>query len=300
MRVHQLAARARRGFGWRLAKVSRRVRWLTRRATARLRLRPTYLVIGAQKSGTTSLHSYLEAHPAVLCASTRAVRYFSLFYGRGEAWYRAHFPLALHALAVRVRTGAWPAVGETSTTYLFDPRAPERVHRFSPRMKLVAVLRDPVDRAYSHYQMERRWGREQGTFEEALAREAAVLPAELERLRTNPAASSEAAARCAYLARSRYGEQLERWLQRFPREQLFVVTSDELLADPGGVTARLARFLGIPVHELESYPLRGVREYPPLEPAVHERLARGFEPDVLRLEKLLGRPVPWSRSAAVS
>ncbi|MBM2821990.1 MAG: sulfotransferase [Thermoleophilia bacterium] len=264
--------------------------------TAPVRLRPTFLVIGAQKSGTTSLHEYLAAHPGVLVANTRAVRYFSLFYSRGDHWYASHFPLATRAVAVRRDLDMRPRIGETSTTYLFDPRVPERVHTFNPRMKLISALRDPVDRAYSHYQMEHRWGREPGSFEEALAREERELPEALERIERDPSLSSDVAARIAYVARGRYAEQLERWLELFPREQLFVLTSDELLAAPAEVMSRIADFLEIPEWRAPAYPLRGVREYAPMAPATRERLVHTFEPENRLLAELLARELPWTTS----
>ena len=287
-----LAARARDATAWRLRRLDERARL----ATASRRLRPNYLVIGAQKGGTTSLHGYLAAHPAVLTASIKEVQYFNKYYARGEDWYLAYFPLAARGRLTRMRTGATPAVGEASATYLFDPRTPERVHRFDPTMKLIVALRDPVDRAYSHYQMEHRWGREALPFEEALDREAAELDAELERVLADP--TSESGLECSYVARGRYAEQLDRWLEYFPREQLLVVTSDELLDEPAAVMTRVAGFLSIPEWHAPSYTLRGVREYSTMPPATRERLAQIFEPHNRRLEELLGRELSWTRPAS--
>lgn len=275
---------------WRVRRLDERAR----RATASLRLRPNYLVIGAQKAGTTSLHAYLTAHPAVLGATIKEVQYFSKFYAQGEDWYLAHFPLELRGEAKRLRAGVKPAVGEASATYLFHPRAPERVHAFDPAMRLIAVLRDPVERAYSHYQMEHRWGREPLPFEDALAREIALEP-ELARMCADPSFESEDAVNCSYVARGRYAEQLARWLALFPREQLLVLTSDELLEDPVGAMATGARFLDIPEWRAASYPLRGVREYDTMAPETRERLARTFAPETERLEELLGRRLRWTR-----
>ncbi len=293
--VQHVADRARRAATWRLQHAARRLRC----ATAAARLRPTFLIIGAQKSGTTSLHAYLADHPAVLTASVKEVEYFSRFFPRGERWYISHFPLALRGAAVRLRTRGRLAVGEASATYLFHPRAPERIHAFDPEMKLVVVLRDPVDRAYSHYQMEYRWGRETLPFEEALAREEELAP-ELERMIADPAYESSDAIQCSYLARGRYAEQLLRWLALFPREHLHVLTSVDLLEDPAGAVSSVAAFLDIPAWRAEKYPLRGVREYETMRPDTRERLARIFEPHNHALEELLGRSLPWTRPGALA
>jgi hypothetical protein len=259
-----------------------------------VRLRPTFLLIGAQKAGTTSLHRYLSDHPAVLTASVKEVRYFNRFYARGDEWYRAHFPLALRARAIVRTTGVAAQIGEASAVYLFDPRVPARAHAFDAGLRLISVLRDPVERAYSHYQMEIRWGRETLPFDEAIAREEEELPALLARAVAHPLDTSDGGFPRSYLARGRYAEQLERWLAFFPRQQLLILTSDELLADPARVVRSVERFLDLPEHVRETYPLEGVRAYPPLAPDLRDRLARLFEPENRRLEQLLGREVPWS------
>jgi hypothetical protein len=238
----------------------------------------------------------------VLHASPKEVRYFHRNYHRGDDWYRAQFPLRLQRAVTHLGTGVWPVVGEASPIYLFDPRAPARVHRFDPSMKLIAVLRDPVDRAYSHYHMQLRWGYETLSFEEALDLEEARLDAELERLRDDPNDYSDLINRISYVARGRYAEQLERWLALFAREQLLILTSDELFADPDGTMSRVTRFLEIPDHRARSYPRLGggggVGDYPPMDPATRQRLARVFEPHNRRLEELLGRKLDWTRPAA--
>ena len=265
-----------------------------RRATSSARTRPTYLVIGAQKAGTTSLHHYLSQNPAVLTARVKEVQYFTKYYARGEGWYRGQFPLVTHERAVRRRIGVSPAVGEATAACLFDPRSPERVHAFDPEMKLVALLRDPIERAYSAFQMELRWGRETGTFEEALDREETDLPGVLERLRTNPNASVSSGLGRSYVARGLYADQLERWLQLFDRDQLLILMSDDLDQDPAATVSRVAGFLGVPEWHATEYPRRGVQEYAAMAPETRERLAQTFAAHDRRLVELLGRELPWS------
>jgi len=294
----RLAARLRRGLAYRRVKARERGAGMARRATATLRLRPTFLVIGAQKAGTTSLHRYLVEHPFVLCATPKEVHFFNVEYHRGEAWYLAHFPLKVRARAPRRRYGVQPEVGEVTPAYLFHPRVPERVHAFEPRMKLVAVLRDPVERAYSQYQMQVRRAGETLSFDDALALEEVEVPLELERIRDDPRYVSPSGLRRSYVARGRYAEQIERWLDLFRLEQLFVLTSEELLRDPADAMSRVAAFLGVPDWRAESYPLRSAAEYDSMRPETRECLARTFEPHNRRLEELLGRELAWTRPAA--
>lgn len=268
-----------------------------RRVTADLRLRPTFLVIGAQRSGTTSLHDHLAEHPAVLPAKVKEIQYFHRYYEKGDRWYRARFPVTARASRVRRRIGAEPAVGETSPDYLFDPRAPARVHAFGPALKLIAILRDPVERAHSHWRMECRRGREELSFEEALDREERQLDAELALL-AETTGYRELPFRISYAARGRYAEQLEGWLELFPREQLLVLTTQELEASPAEMMSRVSRFLEIPEWRSGSYRIRGAQGEAEIPPGARERLARAFEQHNRRLEELLGRSLDWTRPAA--
>jgi sulfotransferase family protein len=291
-----LAQRVRQGVVYRGRGVLARSQREARRLSARARLRPNYLVIGAQKAGTSSLHLYLSHHPAVQTARVKEVEYFTRHYARGERWYLSQFPFVPRSWAASARTGVTPVVGEATAACLFDPRSPGRVYDFDPSMKLIVLLRDPVDRAYSHFQMERRWGRETGTFEEALAREEAELPAVLERIRERPLSGPPGGFACSYVARGRYAEQLERWLHHFDREQLLILMSVELSCDPAGTMEVVTEFLGIPPVSVARYGRRGVQRYDPMSPETRERLEEAFAPHDRRLSKLLGRDLPWTRS----
>jgi hypothetical protein len=278
-------------------RLTERARIRLRVATARpLRLRPTFLVLGAQKAGTTALHRYLQMHEAVLCARMKEVDYFDHSYVLGDSWYLTHFPLFWARLSVRRKAGIEAVVGELSPDYLLYPRVPERVHRFDPSMRLVVLLRDPVERAYSHYEHERRRCREPLSFEEALEQEDERLAPEFERMLSEPDYSSVIYRRYSYLARGRYWEQLERWFAIFPREQLLVLESGSLRVDTRARMSEVSSFLGVPESRAESYPEIGVTDYArPLEPAIRDWLARYFEPHNRRLYELLGRDLRWTR-----
>lgn len=273
------------------------------RVLAAPRLRPTFLIIGAQKSGTTALHAYLTEHPAVLTAQKKELHYFNNAYGpdnphgRADRWYLSQFPLKAQAALVQRRLGVRPVVGEATPAYLFHPRVPVRVHAFDPSMKLIAVLRDPIERAYSQYQRGIRSGYHTLSFEEALELEREYLPAELERIAHDPLYVSPTGLQHSYVARGRYIEQLERWLELFPREQLLVLTREELLTQTAGELSQVYRFLRIPEPPARSYPVVGVNSYEDMSAATRERLADEFEPHTSRLEQLLGRKLPWTRPA---
>jgi hypothetical protein len=251
-------------------------------ATARIRPLPDFLILGAQKAGTTALYAYLRWHPDITGPSFKEVSFFDRHYTQGERWYRAHLPLRRRAL-----------VGEASPSYLFHPQAPERVARMLPNARLIALLRNPVERAFSHYQHEVALGREPLSFEEAIDREDERMRGELEHMLRDPSYFSHAWWNYTYVARGRYAEQLERWFAAFPREQLLVLLTDELAADTAGTYRRVLDFLGAEAQDLDSYPRIFDRDYADMNPAIRTRLEELFAEPNRRLAAQLGRDLPW-------
>lgn len=267
--------------------------WAYGQATAAIRPLPDALVIGAQKAGTTALYTYLRLHPQIVGPSWKEVSYFDRHYGRGESWYRGHFPNALRMRRVR-RRGLDPIVAEASTGYLFHPLAPERAAALLPAARLIALVRNPVERAYSHYQHEVALGRERLSFEEAIDCEDERMEGELERMLADPGYFSYAWWNYTYLARGRYAEQLERWLAFFPRDQLLVVATDDLASNSRETYMRVLDFLGANRHELPEYPRIFTRDYPEMSSETRSRLAAYYAEPNRRLYELLGRDPGWT------
>jgi hypothetical protein len=265
-------------------KVVRNAIWGFGRVTARWRPLPEFLVIGAQKAGTTALYAYLRWHPAITGPSWKEVSFFDRHWWRGERWYRGQFPLR----------SAGRLVGEASPSYLFHPLAPERVRSLLPDVRLIALLRDPVERAYSQYQHEVALGREPLSFEDALEAEEERTRGEVERLVADPRAFSRDWWDHTYAARGLYAEQLERWLAVFPRNQLLVVATDELGEKPAETYAAVLSFLGVEPHALDDYPRVFDRDYAPMRRETRAALAERFAEPNRRLERLLGRDFAWS------
>jgi hypothetical protein len=264
--------------------VLRNAVWAFGTATSNLRPLPDFLIIGAQKAGTTALYDYLRRHPAIAGPPWKEVSYFDRHYRRGHAWYRGNFPL---------RSGR-RLVGEASPSYLFHPLAPQRIAALLPFVRLIALLRNPADRAYSHYQHEVALGREPLSFEDALARENERMDGEVARMLSDTAYFSHAWWNFTYRARGLYAEQLERWLAAFPRERLLVLPSEDLADRTAETYARVLEFLGAQPHELDRYPRVFEREYAPMRPETRRRLAGEFAEPNRRLYELLGRDLGWS------
>jgi hypothetical protein len=272
----------------RLKAPLRRLRADLHQLTGPLRGLPSVLIIGAQKGGTTSLFNYLVRHPDVLAPLGKEIHYFDLHYERGVRWYRGHFPYSR-----RLRDGALTL--DASPYYLVHPQVPRRAFELLPQVKLIALLRNPVDRALSHYQHEVRGGRETLSFAEALDREAERLAGEEERLRRDPGYYSYNHHRYSYTLRGRYLEQLRRWAEHFPRAQLLVIQSERLFRDPGSVTAEVHRFLGLRPHRLERYKpfLQGTYGRD-IAPELRKRLADYFAPCNAELYRWLGTEFDWA------
>ncbi len=204
---------------------------------------PDFLIIGTKRGGTTSLWNYLIQHPLVPrlfpAWNTKSAHYFEEHWGRGEAWYRSHFPTERQREALAKRHGGPVRVGEAAPLYMFHPLAAQRVAALMPTVKLIVLLRDPVERAYSHWKERRTHGIEPLDFAAALAAEPERTAGERERLIAEPESFSEPYDWYTYRARGRYLEHLEPWLERFDSR------ADPLPAQRGAVP-RLARDL--PAH----------------------------------------------------
>jgi hypothetical protein len=267
-----------------IGEVRRSGEHMLRRASAGRRPLPDFLILGAQKAGTTSLHAYLCQHPDVDSPVTKEVHFFDHDFQRGEGWYRAHF---------RRPGGAASIAGESTPYYLFHPLVPARVAGLLPGCKLIVVLRNPIDRAYSHHNHERALGFEDLGFEQALAMEAQRLEGEEELLLADPRHRSWAHQHYSYLSRGRYAEQLERWLEPFAREQLLVLGAEDLFADPLAVVAEAQEFLGLEPEPPADVEAKNARAYAPIAAEARATLSASFDPHNRRLYRLVGRDFGW-------
>jgi hypothetical protein len=263
-------------------------------ATGSLRMLPDYIIIGAQKCGTSSLYRYLNEHPAVAAAAGKEIHFFDWYYPRGARWYRAHFPTVAYRELFRARTGQRLITGEASPYYVFHPHAPKRIKALVPGAKLIVLLRDPVERAVSAYHHQVRAGTETLSLREALDREPSRLTAEVQRLAQDENYKSAAHRRYSYMARGLYADQLETWLRHFPREQLLVIRSEDFFDDPGTTVAQVIEYLGLPPWKSREYRKFNAGEYGDMDPAIRQQLSEYYAPHNRRLYALLGRDFGWS------
>lgn len=278
---------------WRRRAARWRLRF--RRPTGPLRRLPDLLIVGAQRCGTSSLYTYLGRHPHVTPSIRKEVEFFSTRFGEGVNWYRAHFPLKLSTRHLTF---------EATPDYLLHPLAAERAEALIPDARVIVMLRDPVTRAYSQYQHNRRLGNEPLSFAEALDAEPDRVNSEMERLASDPTDQAVNLRRFGYVARGKYHEQIQRWMDFFPDDQLLVVRSEDFFEAPDLVFADVLAFLGLPGTALKEYRNHSIRPastltkslpIEELEPATRERLAQTFGEHNDRLYQLLNRDFGWLR-----
>jgi hypothetical protein len=265
-----------------LEAVQRLARW----PTARLRALPDFLIIGAQKAGTTSLFDYLDATPSVRPALAKEVHYFDRNGHRSPTWYRANFPLARS-------TRTW-VTGEASPYYLLHPGIPPRVVELVPQVRLIVMLRHPVDRAYSHFQHSRAFRMEPvDDFQEALALEGLRTDEGWSRLEGG-AYRDDRVEWFSYARRSLYMPQLRRWLKYFPEEAMAVFTMEEMADQPRRVISQALAHIGVDESVGSAdFPIRNARAYRGLDPDVRRTILSRFGDDVREVEEFLGRSTGW-------
>jgi hypothetical protein len=272
--------------------------------------RPDFLIVGAQKAGTTALHNYLAGHPQIVPPFDKELYYFSpesfhaypdypgyeryskIAQGDADPAIRRETLRWYHAQFVPPIPGRKRLTYESTTCYLYFPEVARRIRAYRPDMKLIVLLRDPVERAFSSWNMARQWTdypsslqQDKRSFEEAVREELPLLEEDPKTLTTD------------YLRRGIYHEQLRRYFEVFPREQVLIIDRSELLGRHAETMGRVCRFLGVrPFAGTDTAPRFNVGTYPSgMAPATREFLARFFAPHNEALFELIGREFEWTK-----
>ncbi len=267
-------------------------------ATSATRPAPDFLVIGSKRGGTTSMFNYLLMHPGVLglypqSRGKKSTDYFFKEQHRGERWYRSHFHSSAYRRVLERRLGHAPIGGEASPYYMYDPRIARLAARLNPDIRAVALLRNPVERAWSHHQERVVEGVEPLSFAEALDAEGDRTSGELERMMADPSYYSSAHDWYSYRDRGLYLPQLQNWTASFGADQLLVLSSEEMYADVQGTFTRVCDFLGVPPVELPSTRTFNKRTKDAMPDRLRDELAEFYAPANRELETYLGRSLGW-------
>jgi len=263
----------------------------------RLHVEPDFIIVGAARAGTTGLLNQMRSHPGIHFCAREELHFFDVEgrWNQGPGFYRRRFPRR-SAKAAAIRAGRGPALsGENSPYYLAHPDAPVRVRATLPDVRLIALLRDPTERAISHWNWRVNRQQETRGFEEVVEQELALLgdlpPGDPAYARVED--DQWARRNRAYLARGIYLEQLQRWHAVFPRAQLLTLVSERYYADPATSMGRIWAHLDLPRAPVKEGVRNARRTKRSLDPVLVERVRAFFRPHNAALEAYLGEPLDW-------
>ncbi len=244
---------------------------------------PNFIIAGATKCGTTSLYKYLEQHPQIIVSRKKEIDFFNRHFDRGLNWYLSQFPFLDDRSFI---------TGEASPNYFDAPIAARNMYQTFPNIKLIILLRNPIEKAISLYYHKLHKGLAQDNYslQEAISKE----------LESLSRISSEKLARSSYkdpnnILGSLYYYRLQPWFDLFSREQILIIKSEDLYQKTSVIMTEIYQFLGLPIHHSNEYLIWNYGTYVPIDdPDLRETLAAYFQPYNQKLEEFLGRKFDWS------
>lgn len=263
-----------------------------RKVSALIRPLPNLLIVGAMRAGTSSLYKYLSMHPNAHRSVRKEVEYFSQHYHRTQHWYRAHWPV----FPILSRDNH--VYFEASPNYLFHPLAAKRAKQLVPEAKVIVLLRDPVERAFSHYRHMERLGYECLPFADAVEAEAERTAEDWTASRANPETPlSKAVLRYSYLRRGHYVRYLKEWIDHFGHDRVHVINFDTFYDDPATRYSEVLEFTGLLPwfpYDFVNYSFHGAtRPDAQLDPALKHQLREHFQSSNEELFDLIGTQMEW-------
>jgi len=262
--------------------------------TGHSRSLPDFIIIGEMKCGTTSLYDFITRHPGILPSKTKEIHYFERHYLWGKNWYASNFPLLLDKKNLEIKLQHRVLTGEATPNYMIHPLIPKRIKNLIPTVKLIAILRNPIDRTFSHYQQAIKKNQENLSFEDAIKIEEKRLDSEKEKI-FDPKYKPYHYMYHTYLHRGHYAELLENWYKEFPKDQILIVDSDKLKKNPKTVTNEIFTFLNLPSFDQKNYDNLLVGKYSEMNPNTKKWLIEYFKPHNEKLYKLLDRTFDWDK-----
>jgi len=270
------------------------VRILFRNLIKNLLSDPEYIIIGAQKCGTTSLFRYLRKHPCVAAAYNKEIHFFDKNYQKGLNWYKANFPTKLNLNVFKFKCSSRKRIsGDATPYYLFHPYASNRIKESFPNVKLIVLLRDPIRRAYSHYYHEKHKNRENLSFKEAVEKERSRISPEIRKMKLDHSYISFNHQHFSYISSSIYVDQLKKWFKLFPRDQFLIIKTEDFLERTEDEYNRILEFLQLPAYQLKDYRKYLKQTYKPIDKNIEKELREFFDPYNQELYELTGIDFGW-------
>ena len=278
-------------------KISFHFKKIYRSLSSEQRVLPDFIIIGAQKAGTSSLYSYLIQHPGIISALDKEIHFFDSPSNRAKGlyWYRKYFCTMSKKQRLQKKLGYLPLTGEATPSLLFDLHAPKFVAQVIPNVKLIVLLRDPISRAYSHYNHNRKFeGREPLSFEQAIEQEPNRTHEKMEVWQHHETYIDVSIGHYAYVQRGFYDDQLKRWFQYFPRENFCILKSEDFFNDPQDQLDQLISFLNLPNYQFDCSNVSNSGKYKTeLPTTTKEKLKSKFQAHNENLRQILGWSSTW-------
>ena len=258
---------------------------------------PDFLIIGSAKCGTSSLYEYLIKHPNIESAIGKEINYFDMQYEKGINWYKTYFPSLIQKDVSKNIFSKKLITGEATPRYIDHPLAIKRIKNDLPNVKLIVMLRNPIDRAYSHWNMMVTHKHENLSFEEAINKEKQRILGLYKKMETDQRFYSKEYFWYGYLERSTYINRLKKWFEYFPREQFLILKSEELFNDPNNTYKKVLEFLKLEKVDLENYKTfrKGKYKKEKMNSETRKKLIEYFQPYNMELYKLLNDNLGWDK-----
>ena len=257
---------------------------------------PDFLLIGASRSGSTSLYQGLVEHPNIHTAKTKEIQFFGTKYPRGINWYRYHFPSKFKKFSLKIKKEKF-ITGEGTTPSLDYPHVPKLVKKIIPNVKLILILRNPIDRAYSNYNAAVKNKKMTLSFEDAIKTEEARIKGIMEKMKEDANYISTKYSFNAMLNRGKYYFAIKRWMDVFPKNQFFIIKSEDFFENTKKVFGELHEFLDVPKFDFDSDIIYNERRrtISAMKSKTRDDLIEYFRPYNEKLYKLLDRDFDWDQ-----
>jgi hypothetical protein len=257
--------------------------------TATSRVLPNFLIIGGVRCGTTSLYYDICQHPSVETAAYDEIGFFDDNYHLGQDWYRSLFPTKRKMENIKQVTG-YSITGEDTPFYIWNSDVVKRIADMLPNIKLIAILRNPIDRAYSNYHLGIREGIEKRSFSDVVKNEIDFINMRKQEnieLTNNDYKKS-------YLAKGIYVEQLKKWYKIFRKEQLCVISTEDFSDNPNQTLKKIFNFLKIPDYSIKEFEEKKKSEYSEMNNSTRVEIEKFFEVYNEQLYQLIGQKFNWN------
>ena len=260
-----------------------------------LRMSPNFILFAAPRCGTTSMYDYLIQHPSICSALNKEIGFFEYSYHRGKKWYKMYFPLSLEKYKVNRKYRQYFITGEATSNYIHHPKVPQRIKKDFPEVKLIAMLRNPVDRAFSQWYKQVKQKREDLSFEEAINAEEDRIKDETEKMIVEENYYGLNYHNFSYVTSGKYFERLKIWYENFSKDQIMIIKSEDFYKNPNLLYNETLKFLGLPKWKLKKYAkLNYFSDKPTIKKSTRKKLSEFYISHNKKLYDLIGKDLGWN------